>query len=34
MRATLSSVEKEGLLVDPDNAVVHAETGTTSARWY
>ena len=25
MRATLSSVGKEGLLVDPDNAVVHAE---------
>jgi glutaminase len=25
MRATLSSVGKEGLLVDPDNAVVRAE---------
>jgi glutaminase len=26
MRATLTSVGKEGLLVDPDNAVVHAES--------
>jgi hypothetical protein len=25
MQATLSSVGKAGLLVDPDNAVVHAE---------
>jgi glutaminase len=33
MRATLSSVGKEGFLVDPDNAVVRAENQDDFDRW-